>query len=137
MRQFTRPVLVLVAATLSAVLAACDATPSPARQEEYSGSRYPKINLLGDLKNDIAADAPVVTMSATEPMKITIPLRALTHHDLDVQYHFTFLDKDGHQVLPDTGWIYVNLPSSAKVPITGASLDTRATDWFVDIRQGR
>ena len=137
MRRFTFVPAILGALTICALLAACDATPVPPRAEEFSGWKYPKINLQDDLKNDIAADNPVVTQSATEPMKITIPLRDLKHRDLDIQYHFTFLDRSGHQLQPDTGWIYVRLPSSSQVRITGAALDTAAVDWFVDIRKGR
>jgi uncharacterized protein YcfL len=137
MRHAHRLTALLGLLTLGALLAACDATPAPPRAEQFGGWKYPKINVQNDLQHDIAADNPIVTQDAITPMRITIPLRDLRQSDLDIQYHFTFLDKNGHQLQPDTGWIYVRLPSSTQVRITGAALDTAAVDWFVDLRKGR
>jgi uncharacterized protein YcfL len=131
------PIALVFVLSAAAMLIGCDATPIPAPGDPYSGGNYPQINLMQDIKGDVVADGPIVTIGPTAPMSVQVPLRNTTHDDLNIQYRFVFFDAAHRELLPDTGWQRLTLPSSAQRMATGSALDMNAADWRLDIQAAR
>ena len=57
---------------------------------------YPRVVILDGLQRWVVVDAPVVTKSERDPLRVTVPVRAVTEREeLNVQYRFAFFDADG------------------------------------------
>lgn len=114
-------------------------TLPPAAQRDPVGSEnYPRVVILDGLQRWVVVDAPVVTKSERDPLRVTVPVRAVTRREeLNVQYRFAFFDADGRPIEPSPAWRYERLPSKAQRFLEANALDQRAVDWRVDIRPAR
>jgi hypothetical protein len=128
-------VLLLAAA---AALASCSAEPYPGKVDPWRGSKYPNINVLEGLGSDVQFDDPSIIPSRPDrPMTVSVPARNATTGDLNIQYHYVFLDKYNRELLPDTGWHYETIPSSAQRRLAASAIDTTAVDWRLEVRKTR
>ncbi len=112
--------------------------PPGAQRDPLPRENYPRVVVLDDLQRWVVVDAPIVTKSERDPLRVTVPVRAVTdHEELNVQYRFAFFDADGRPMDPEPSWRYERLPSKAQRMIEANALDQRAVDWRVDIRPAR
>src|SRR5438445_325080 len=75
--------------------------PITARQDPYSRDQ---IHLTSDeLKYHTAVDAPHVWRDDGGLLHVTLPIRATTNHQLNIDYRATFLDRDGLPI-SQSGW---------------------------------
>jgi uncharacterized protein YcfL len=128
--------VVLVAAPL--LLSACDTVKAPgaARPDPLPSAAYPQIVAAEGLSGYIAYDAPKV--SATKPMEVTVPVRALTdNQDLNIQYRFSFFDQNGVPLHENPDWRTIKLPSRNQRFLSGFAREQSAVDWRLEIRPSR
>ncbi len=112
--------------------------PPAAQRDPLPSENYPRVVILDGLQRWVVVDAPVVTKSERDPLRVTVPVRAVTQNEeLNVQYRFAFFDADGRPLEPEPSWRYERLPSKAQRHIEANALDQRAVDWRVDIRPAR
>jgi uncharacterized protein YcfL len=124
---------ILLATVCTPMLLGCEAAPVAAPADPYGGANYPQIVVLHDLAGDVRVDTPIIVERADAPLKVTVPIRNVTHDDLSIQYHFTFLDRNHLPLKPDHGWQTVELRSSTQVTIEDSAGDTTAVDWRLDL----
>lgn len=123
-----------------AVLVGCRGStlPPAAQRDPVLRENYPRVTVLDGLQPWIAVTEPIVSREEGRPLRVSVPVRAVTQHeDLNVQYRFQFLDDQGRPVDPDPTWRYERLPSKAQRILDGSALDQRAVDWRFEIRPAR
>lgn len=112
--------------------------PPAAQGDVVASANYPRVVVLDGLQPFVAIAEPRVTKSPEDPLRVTVPVRAVTEHEeLNVQYRFEFLDELGRPIEPSMSWRYERLPSKAQRFFEGNALDQRATDWRLEIRPAR
>lgn len=112
--------------------------PAAVRSDPLAGG-YPQKVALNDLDHGIVAEEPIVDASTPDrPMRVTVPVRSVVEHPLNVQYRFTFLDDRGRPIRGETGgWRYVNIAPRVQVAVEASALDTNAADWRLELRPAR
>lgn len=126
---------VLAVAGCVCAMQGCDTVKAPgaAKPDPLPSAAYPQIVAGEGLQGFIAYDAPKV--SATKPMEVTVPVRALTEtEDVKVQYRFTFFDAAGVPLNENPDWRYIKLPSRNQRFLSGFAREQTAVDWRLEIR---
>ncbi len=132
--------LAVVMTLMTTVLGACTTSTRPpgAQADEVPLANYPRVVVLDGLQPFIAISEPAVTKSPDQPLRVSVPVRAVTQHEeLNVQYRFIFFDETGRVVEPEMVWRYERLASKAQRFFEAGALDQRATDWRLEIRPAR
>ena len=120
------------------LLGACDPVKAPgaAKADPLPSAAYPQIVAAEGLSGYIAYDAPKV--SATKPMEVTVPVRALTdNQDLNIQYRFSFFDENGVPLNDNPDWRFLKLPSRNQRFLSGFAREQSAVDWRLEIRPAK
>lgn len=120
------------------LLGACDPVKAPgaAKADPLPSAAYPQIVAAEGLSGYIAYDAPKV--SATKPMEVTVPVRALTdNQDLNIQYRFSFFDQNGVPLNENPDWRFLKLPSRNQRFLSGFAREQSAVDWRLEIRPAK
>ncbi|MFO0833541.1 MAG: YcfL family protein [Phycisphaerales bacterium] len=120
------------------LLGACDPVKAPgaAKADPLPSAAYPQIVAAEGLSGYIAYDAPKV--SATKPMEVTVPVRALTdNQDLNIQYRFSFFDQNGVPLNDNPDWRFLKLPSRNQRFLSGFAREQSAVDWRLEIRPAK
>lgn len=122
-----------------AVLAGCDTTKAPgeAQADPLLRAMYPKVAALEGLEDYLVFSEPSVELGSGRPLSVSVPIRARTDEQLNIQYRFEFFDRDGRPVQPAMDWRYLLLPGRAQRFLQGAALDTSAVDWRLEVRPAR
>lgn len=133
----------LAAGAVAMVMAAggcSDKTKPPpgAMNDPVLVENYPSVVALDGLQPYIGVSAPVVERGGGQPLKVTVPVRALTNGaELNVQYRFLWLNPQMVPTQPEGDWRYMRMPARSQVFMSGNALDDRATDWRLEIRTAR
>jgi len=128
-------------------LAGCRSDPTQppglAVSDPLPGGDYPNIALDTSLDRFIAVDAPIVTrgedagMTPTRDalLHVTTPVRALTGgRDIRVQWRYSWFDGLGRRVGEPGDWRYTKLSGNQREELEGNAMDSRATNWRLEIR---
>lgn len=141
----THTLVRIAALSLSVVtlggLGACQTnTPFGAQPDNVPHGSYPRIVVEAPLNQFVAVDynGIVVDQATTErPLAITVPVRSLSpERRMNVQYQFTWLDRDGRQI-GQGGWRYIVMEPRSQDRFTGNAMDNRASDYRLEIRSAR
>ncbi len=124
-----------------AALSGCQTnTPFAAQPDNVEHGTYPRIVVEAPLNKFVAVDyAGIVVDQATSdrPLAITVPVRSLSpDRRMNVQYQFTWLDRDGRQI-GSGGWRYIVMEPRSQDRFTGNAMDNKATDYRLEIRSAR
>ena len=111
--------------------------PGTAQIDPLYQSGHGKVLALEELHRFVAASEPIVEAGSERPMMVTVPIRLLADEQINVQYRFDFFVRKGVPVAPEMSWAFMALPARARVYMQGASLDTTATDWRLQLRPAR
>ncbi len=112
--------------------------PPAAQGDEVALANYPRVVVLDGLQPFIAISEPSVTRGSDQPLRVSVPVRAVTQHEeLNVQYRFLFFDEHGRVLEPEMVWRYERLPSKAQRFFDAGAMDQRAVDWRLEIRPAR
>lgn len=130
-----------IQAGLMAVCAGCkdgSKPPPGAMADPVLIENYPRVVALDGLQPYIGVAPPVEERTPGQPLKVTVPVRALTNGaELNVQYRFLWLDSRQSPTQPEGDWRYVRMPARSQIFMQGNALDDRATDWRLEIRPAR
>lgn len=122
------------------VLGACSNAPLAGQPDNVPHGSYPRIVVESPLNQFVGVDYQgiVVDPATTDrPLGITVPVRSLsTDRRMNVQYQFTWLDRDGRPI-GQGGWRYIVMEPRSQDRFTGNAMDNRASDYRLEIRSAR
>jgi hypothetical protein len=131
-------VLVISSLLGPALLTGCAATvqpPPPTGLADPYGPA-PQITVLDQLDRFVVVSDAM--MEPGPPMDVTVMCRANTEQEsLYVQYRFIFLDDRGRRLEREPDWRFITMPARAPIEMRGNALDSRASDWRLEIRSAR
>ncbi len=132
--------MVLGLAGLSAMLVACRGEPiyaPAARVDPTIHQGYPAVTVEPALQKFVVVAEPVV--QGEDVKTVTVPVRLINKHNypINIQYKFTFTDKDGAPLRTQPGWKYIVLEPGMRRDLTGTALDNTAENWQLEIRSAR
>lgn len=136
----TIAILAGVLTLVSAAGGCSDKTKPPpgAMNDPILVENYPGVVALDGLQPYIGVSAPVIERGGGQPLKVTVPVRAMTNGaELNVQYRFLWLNPQQVPTQPEGDWRYVRMPARTQIFMSGNALDDRATDWRLEIRTAR
>ncbi len=124
--------------TATFIAAGCSTAPPAGVGDEVNVGEYPKVVAAEGLQDGVVFSQPVVERpTELRPMRVTVPVRAITNYPLNVQYRFEFFDNEGRSLRNNQGWRFMNLPPKVQMSMDAASLDNDATDWRLIVRPAR
>jgi uncharacterized protein YcfL len=126
--------------TLAALLAlpACVSTAPPAAgPDPVSQQMQPQVLAQGALEGKLVTGRSVVVRTEGGAMSVSVPVRTRLQKDARVQYRFTFFDDRGRPLHPEPDWQYAVLPARTQMILEGASLQSEAADWRLEVRPAR
>jgi uncharacterized protein YcfL len=144
MDGWKRNVAVAVASgVLGAVLvggAGCSNAPFAGQPDNVPTGQYPRVVVEAPLNQFVGVDYNSVVVdqpTSDRPLAVTVPVRSLApERRMNVQYQFTWLDRDGRQV-GQSGWRYIVMEPRTQDRFSANAMDTRATDYRLEIRSAR
>ncbi|QOI99770.1 MAG: YcfL family protein [Phycisphaeraceae bacterium] len=110
--------------------------PIPAGGDPVAPNNYPRVEVDAGLGGFVVAGRAIVRREGGV-LSVWVPVRNTDVKDLNVQYLFTFFDKDGAELREQSGWRFTVLPSRTEVQLQGNAMSTTAEDWRLKIRVGR
>lgn len=128
---------------LAVFFAGCqtDLTKAPAsgRMDMLQLKDYPQIAVQPTLDEALVfATAVVDPSTADRPMHVRVPVRSI--HDtggLNIQYRFEFLDNRNLSLRTNSGWRFLHLTPRIQTDLEGAALETKASDWRLEVRAAK
>ena len=132
--------LTLSAVCLVGLLAGGGCQPGSATAPSVAGGgrqpHAPPANVtLLQLNGDLQAGAAIVRADAGPRLQhVTVPIRSLADHNLDIEYRFEFFD-DGHRPTGgDWRWRPLRVGPRVEAQVDAAAPKTGAADWALTVR---
>ncbi len=109
--------------------------PIEGRQDPYAMSQI--MFASKDLRNDTAVSAPSVSRDeAGGILHVTVPIRAATNRQLNIDYRTTFFDRNGQQI-SQTSWTSKTLSPNVPDRIVVNSMGPTAADFEIAFRYAK
>jgi hypothetical protein len=114
-------------------MAGCKWAQHAGRQDPLALEDYPQISVLEGLHRAVMISD--VQEDKGPPLAVRVMVRNRTHDDeRTVQYRFIFSDASGKREAAEPDWHLKHLPARTLVEISGNALDSRYTQWLLEIR---
>jgi uncharacterized protein YcfL len=125
--------VVLIAAFIA--LVGCTA-PIAAKNDEVKA--YPEITLSQrSLERQLGFQPPTVARVSNNLLQVTVPVRAKTDHEMNVEYKVVWFDIIGQVIKPETGWVPLRLEPRQPQTVTVQSTSEDAVRYNLQFRVGR
>ncbi|MBI1369584.1 MAG: DUF1425 domain-containing protein [Planctomycetes bacterium] len=123
---------------MSMIVGGCNSDTSVIGGTYDEARAYPKITLSQDtLQPALGFQEPVVTRTSTNLMSVTVPVRARSNEDLNVEYRIIWFDANHQPIRPEGSWMTVRLEPRQPTSITVTSSSTDAVDYNLQFRWAR
>jgi uncharacterized protein DUF1425 len=122
-------------ALMTALAGGC--TPPPTytgRNDPYSARQIQFTS--GDLQNDTAVSAPIVSRDPSGYLIVTVPIRDTLNQDLIVDYQAQFFDATG-AVVERTEWQTATLPANTPYSVRARSTTAAAVNFQITFRYAK
>ncbi len=80
---------------------------------------------------------PIPSRVGSGQLHIAVPIRNVTNHELVLDYRYRFFDHVGEQTQNRSGWMTFRLPPRSISQIAFTSLNSRAGDFYLNIRPAK
>ncbi len=115
------------------LFAGCKWAPKAGRPDPLPLEDYPQITVLEGLHRAVMISD--VNEDQGPPLAVRVMVRNRTHDDeRTIQYRFIFSDASGKREAAEADWHVKHLPARTLVEISGNALDSRYTQWQLEIR---
>lgn len=99
---------------------------------------YPNIVLDPALEDKLVKARPnTQPPTRDQPMRISVPVRSVTQHPLNLQYRVLYFDAFGKQTNDYPVWKDMRLMGRARHVINDNAVDLDAVEWNIEIRPAR
>jgi hypothetical protein len=125
--------VLLVSAVSTGLSVGCKWAPKAGRADPVAMEDYPQITVLEGLHRAVMISE--VHQEKGPPLAVRVLVRNRTHDDeRTIQYRFIFTDASGKRETAEPDWHVQHLPARTHVQISGNALDSRYTQWQLEIR---
>ena len=114
----------------------CEYAPAEAKPDPLDRTTYPRVALHEALRDAIVVSDVIEEFS--DPLKVTVALRSMTHSsDRVVRYRFIYFDDAGLPQNADPDWHRRRMAARTEVFIKSNALDRDAVDWRMEIKPAK
>jgi len=126
-----------VVAIILPTLVGCKST-DPVVPGEDTVNPYPNVVLDPKLEDKLVSSEPTIRMpTQTEPLRISVPVRSITQHPLNLQYRVIYFGDFGKQTNDYPVWKDFRVMGRTRYVISDNAIDLDAVDWNIEIRPAR
>jgi len=109
--------------------------PGTPAQDPLPADAYPQIVLHDGFERVLVKEKPDVrAATATQPMKVRVPLRSVIDEAANAKYRFVFFDAAGDQVNRNPTWRSVSFPPRTRRFVEANSISLEAVAWELEVR---
>lgn len=124
------------------MLNGCSTTPaypvSPA-QDSLPTNGYPAVTMERSIKDGLVVDYRDIvfqSQATLTPTSVQVPVRSSTKYSINVQYQFSWFDKQD-RFLNTSGWKFIVMPSGQERFFQSTATNSLASGWRLEIRSAR